>query len=86
MDNSRKLMVSISIIFILISVMFLITTIIELCQINPDDVLISVREGGCFDSPKAVMDSVYMSYVWQILFWTALTIWHAISAITNWRN
>jgi hypothetical protein len=86
MSNSGKLMMSISIIFILISLMFLITTIIELCQINPDDVLISVREGGCFDSPKAVMDSVYMSYVWQILFWTALTLWHTLSAIENGRK
>lgn len=86
MSNSGKLMTSISIIFILISLMFLITTVIELCQINPDDVLISVREGGCFDSPKDVMDSVYMSYVWQILFWTALTLWHTLSAIANWRT
>ena len=86
MSNSGKLMRAISILFIIISLMFLITTIIELCQVNPDDVLISVREGGCFDSPKDVMDSVYMSYVWQILFWTALTFSHTFSAIANGRK
>ena len=55
MSNSGKLMRAVSILFVIISVMFLITSIIELCQVNPDDILISVREDGCFKSPEAVI-------------------------------
>ena len=86
MSNSGKLMSMVSILFVIISVMFLITSIIELCQVNPDDILISVREGGCFRSPEAVINTIYIGYAWKILFWISLALWNTSNAITNWRN
>ena len=86
MSNSGKLMSTVSILFVIISIMFLITSIIEFCQVNPDDILISVREGGCFESPEAVINTIYAGYIWKIIFWIALALWNTLSAITNWRN
>lgn len=86
MSNAGKLMSIVSILFVIISIIFLITSIIELYQVNPDDILISVREGGCFESPEAVINIIYAGYVWKIIFWIALAIWNAFSAIANWRN
>jgi hypothetical protein len=86
MSNSGKLIRMVSILFVIISVMFLITSIIELCQVTSDDILISVREDGCFKSPEAVMAIIYAGYGWRIMFWITLTLWNIYTAIDSRRK
>ena len=86
MKNSGKLMSIVSIIFCILCLISLIVTIVELCQLDFNDVQVSVQEGGSFKDLEMVIRRLHLSYCFEILFWTALTIWHALSAIANWRN
>ena len=81
-----KCMSIISIIFCILCLISLIVTIVELCQLDFNDVQVSVQEGGSFRDPEMVIRRLHLSYWFEILFWTALTFWHTLSAITNWRE
>ena len=81
-----KCMSIISIIFCILCLISLIVTIVELCQLDFNDVQVSVQEGGSFRDSEMVIRRLHLSYCWEILFWTALTIWNLLSAIANWRD
>jgi hypothetical protein len=53
---------------------------------NPDDILKSVREDGCFKSPEAAMATIYAGYVWRIMFWITITLWNIYTAIDSRRK
>jgi len=59
---------------------------VELCQLDFNDVQVSVQEGGSFKDSEMVINRFRLSYYFEILLWTALTLWHTFSAIANWRN
>lgn len=86
MKNSGKLMSIVSIVFCILCLISLIITIVELYQLDFNDVQVSVQEGGSFKDPEMVLRRLHLSYCWEILFWTALTLWHTLSAIANWRD
>ena len=81
-----KCMSIISIIFCILCLISLIVTIVELCQLDFNDVQVSVQEGGSFKDSDMVINRLRLSYYFEILLWTALTIWNMLSAIANWRD
>lgn len=73
MSNSKKLMSVVSMIFCILCLISLIVTVVELCQLNFNDVQVSVQEGGSFENSEMVMRRLHLSYYFEILFWVALT-------------
>lgn len=81
-----KCMSIVSILFVILCLISLIVTIVELCQLNFNDIQVSVQEGGSFTDPEMVMRRIKLSYYWEILLWIALGFWNGLSAAANWRN
>ena len=86
MSNNGKLMSMVSIILGILCLLSLIVTMVELCQLDFNDVQVSVQEGGSFRDSEMVVRRLQLSYYFEILFWIALTFWHTLNAIANWRN
>lgn len=86
MSNSKKLMSVVSMIFCILCLISLIVTIVELCQLDFNDIQVSVQEGGSFKDSEMVINRLRLSYYFEILLWVALTFWNMISAIANWRD
>ena len=72
--------------FAIMSVLFLIVTICNWAGFAFSDTMISVKEGGYFETSEAVIRELNSGYIFKTLFWFTLSVFHTLRLIFFWKE
>lgn len=74
------------ILFVILAIIFIITTIIDLVAIMQSDINLTVEESTlphCIEDSNDLIHKLTMGYYWKILLWITLGAWHVLQAFDD---
>lgn len=75
-----------SIICLLLCLICLVIAIVDLFQFSTSETIVSVQEGGYFDSSEDLLADLHAGYVWKMWFWVCMSLYHVLRLIFCWKE